>query len=233
MQDKRVKRKTVYTRNPGILITALFLASVLISSGCGKNTADSADALEGLSVLEDSGDSESASDPDADSADSTETDDGREGTAISGENDTAETVFVYVCGAVNTPGVYELEKNARVFEAVEMAGGLTAEASAESVNQARTVADGEQIYVLTVEEAKTQGAGVGETIITEGTDKKVNINTAGKEELMTLTGIGEAKAQSILDYREEHGKFGSTEDLMQIEGIKEGVFNKIKEDIMI
>lgn len=80
-----------------------------------------------------------------------------------------------------------------------------------------------------------QGAGVLEDTVTGNADEsgKVNINTAGKEELMTLTGIGEAKAQSILDYREEHGQFGSTEDLMQIEGIKEGVFNKIKEDITI
>ena len=79
-----------------------------------------------------------------------------------------------------------------------------------------------------------QGAGV-EDIVTGNADVsgKVNINTAGKDELMTLTGIGEAKAQSILDYREEHGKFGSIEDLMLIEGIKEGVFNKIKEDITI
>ena len=111
---------------------------------------------------------------------------------------------------------------------------MTAEAAPEAVSQARTVADGEQIYVPTVREVQMQGAGV-EDIVTGNADVsgKVNINTAGKEELMTLTGIGEAKAQSILDYREEHGKFGSIEDLMLIEGIKEGVFNKIKEDITI
>ena len=63
--------------------------------------------------------------------------------------------------------------------------------------------------------------------------EKININTAEKEELMTLTGVGEAKAQSIIAYREEHGGFQSIEELMQIEGIKEGVFNKIKEDITI
>ena len=233
MQDKRAERKTVHVRNLRILLTVLFFVSVLISSGCGRKTGGSEDTLEELSVLEDSGDSENTSEAEGDLADRAETDKEPEGTAVGGEKDTAETVFVYVCGAVNAPGVYELGKNARVFEAVEMAGGLTAQAAAESVNQARTVADGEQIYVPTLEEAATYGAGVLDGIVTEGTDKKVNINTAGKEELMTLTGIGEAKAQSILDYREEHGSFGSIEDLMQIEGIKEGVFNKIKEDIMI
>ena len=68
---------------------------------------------------------------------------------------------------------------------------------------------------------------------TADTRGKININTAGKEELMTLPGIGEAKAEKILRYREEHGAFRSIEDVMQIEGIKEGVFNKIKEDITI
>ena len=233
MQDKRAERKTVHVRNLRILLTVLFFVSVLISSGCGKKTADQGDNLEELSVSEDSEGTEDTSELKKDPGDGRDPDEGHDEAGEGEDNDAKETVFVYVCGAVNTPGVYELGKDARVFEAVELAGGLTADASAESVNQARTVTDGEQIYVLTREEAETQGTGVIDSTVTEGTDKKVNINTAGKEELMTLTGIGEAKAQSILDYREEHGRFGSIEDLMQIEGIKEGVFNKIKEDIMI
>lgn len=147
--------------------------------------------------------------------------------------DTGEKVYVYVCGAVNAPGVYELKSGARVFEAIQLAGGLTGEAAPEAVNQARTVSDGEQIRVPTAQEAEEQGAGVGETVIEGSDNRKVNINTAGKEELMTLTGIGESKAQSILDYREENGKFGNIEELMQIQGIKEGVFNKIKDDITV
>ena len=77
------------------------------------------------------------------------------------------------------------------------------------------------------------GAGVVSEVTERTDDGKININTAEKEELMTLTGVGEAKAQSIIAYREEHGGFQSIEELMQIEGIKEGVFNKIKEDITI
>lgn len=145
-----------------------------------------------------------------------------------------QTVFVYVCGEVRSPGVYELRADARVFEAISSAGGITEDAAPDAVNQARVIVDGEQIYVPTVEEAASQETGVGGTTVTKGTENiKININTAGKEELMTLTGIGEAKADDILKYREEHGSFGSIEELMQINGIKEGVFNKIKDDITI
>ena len=144
------------------------------------------------------------------------------------------TVFVYVCGAVKSPGVYELEPGARVFDAIHSAGGITEDAAPDAVNQARIIADGEQIYIPTADEAASPDTGVGETTVTNGTENaKVNINTAGKEELMTLTGIGEAKAGDILKYREEHGSFGSIEELMQINGIKGGVFNKIKDDITI
>ena len=118
-----------------------------------------------------------------------------------------------------------------MFEAIAKAGGLTENAAAEAVNQARVVVDGEQIYVPSLDEVK--GAGVVSEVTERTDDGKININTAGKEELMTLPGIGEAKAEKILRYREEHGAFRSIEDVMQIEGIKEGVFNKIKEDITI
>ncbi len=203
MHDRMKKMKAVWL---------LILAAALVSAGCSDKGEES---LEELSV-------------------SAESETEEEGAVPQEEQEPAETVYVYVCGAVNAPGVYELKKDARVFEAITLAGGMTAEAAPEAVSQARTVADGEQIYVPTVREVQMQGSGV-EDIVTGNADVsgKVNINTAGKEELMTLTGIGEAKAQSILDYREEHGKFGSIEDLMLIEGIKEGVFNKIKEDITI
>ena len=203
MHDRMKKMKAVWFSA---------LAAALVAAGCAGKDEES---LEELSV-------------------SAESETEEEGAVPQEEQEPAETVYVYVCGAVNAPGVYELKKDARVFEAITLAGGMTAEAAPEAVSQARTVADGEQIYVPTVREVQMQGAGV-EDIVTGNADVsgKININTAGKEELMTLTGIGEAKAQSILDYREEHGKFGSIEDLMLIEGIKEGVFNKIKEDITI
>nr|WP_294490804.1 ComEA family DNA-binding protein [uncultured Mediterraneibacter sp.] len=202
------------------LFGTLILTAFLFLAGCSGHSEE-----EGLEEITLSEESENSGGPDKSENDG--------GTGEETVQPQGDTVFVYVCGAVNTPGVYELSASARVFEAVESAGGMTADASKDSVNLARTVADGEQIYVPTEEEA-AQGTGVETESTVTGTEQsKVNINTASKEELMTLTGIGEAKAGSILKYREEHGAFGSVEELMEIEGIKEGVFNKIKDDITI
>lgn len=153
------------------------------------------------------------------------------------ESETAETgsVCVYVCGAVNTPGVYELENGSRIFQAIAMAGGLTQEAASTYVNQAEPVTDGQKIYVPKMEEVSADGMMQG-TDLKEGTatqqsedEDKVNINTADQTELQTLPGIGEMKASAIIAYREANGAFSGTEEIMQVEGIKEGTFRKIKD----
>lgn len=150
------------------------------------------------------------------------------------ETETEEIICVYVCGAVYNPGVYEISGGSRVFEAVDLAGGMTDEAAVDAVNLARLAEDGEQIYIPTRTEKDSQGSIPGAENISSGAgEKKVNINTASMDELMTLTGIGEAKALSIIRYREEKGTFKSIEELMEVGGIKEGVFEKIKEDITI
>lgn len=145
---------------------------------------------------------------------------------------TEKTIYVQVSGAVVSPGVYELPEGSRVFEAIALAGGVTEEADAGQMNQAQTVSDGEMIYVKrqgeTVEEALAQEEAFGQQ-----EDGKVNLNTATEEELMTLPGIGQAKAKSIIAWREEKGSFSKIEDLMEIEGIKEGVFSKIKDSIKV
>lgn len=150
------------------------------------------------------------------------------------EPETSETsIYVQVSGAVASPGVYELPEGSRVFEAIELAGGMTAEADARQMNQAQTISDGEMIYV------KSQGEqveGTSEIPFSEQTqqeDGKVNLNTATEEQLMTLPGIGQAKAKSIIAWREENGNFSKIEDLMEIEGIKEGVFSKVKDSIKV
>lgn len=224
MSENRRRKKFV-----AVLAAVLLAQACFLLAGCeaGGKPEDGLEELEISSGGENAGDSggKAAEKSGGDSGQAA----GEHGGDVSGEGD----VYVYVCGAVNAPGVYELKEGARVFEAIQLAGGLTEAAAADAVNQARIVTDGEQIRVPTVEEAQNQGAGVaGE--VTEGTENnKININTAGKEELMMLTGIGEAKAESIMDYREKNGSFTSIEELMQIEGIKEGVFNKIKDDITI
>jgi len=142
-----------------------------------------------------------------------------------------DIIYVQVSGAVNHPGVYELPLGSRVFQALELAGGMTQEAQEKSINQAQTLEDGQMIWVPTVEEAAALPKQQPESLAKD--DGKVNLNTATKEELQTLPGIGEAKAQSIVAWREEHGSFTQIEDIMKIEGIKEGVFSKIKDCVKV
>lgn len=151
------------------------------------------------------------------------------------EEETQQTLcYVYICGAVAKPGVYAVPSHARVYEVISLAGGLLAEAGEQAVNQAREVVDGEMIRVPTKEELI---AGEPEQSFgdegTEAQDGFVNINRADAAELMTLPGIGASKADSIISYREENGGFSSIEDIMNVEGIKEGVFNRIKEHIKV
>lgn len=147
----------------------------------------------------------------------------------------ASMIYVQVAGAVHKPGVYELPEGSRVFQALELAGGVTADAQLKSLNQAAPVSDGEMIWVMTVEEAAVQPVQEGEASGNGSAreDGKVNLNTATKEELMELPGIGAAKAASILAFRETNGGFTKIEDLMKIEGIKEGVFSKIKDYVIV
>ena len=133
-----------------------------------------------------------------------------------------------MCGEIQNPDVYELPQTARIYDAIEAAGGMKETAAKDALNLAEPLVDGQQIKVLSKEEALEEAAEEKNEA-----DTKVNLNTAGKEELMTLPGIGESKAESIISYRESSGGFKSIEDIMQIEGIKEGVFKKIRDKIKI
>lgn len=146
------------------------------------------------------------------------------------DKEKGKNIFVYVCGAVCNEGVYELEPDSRVYEAIEKAGGFTEKAAVTQINQAELLKDETQLYVPTVDEVENQKQ---ETERDSSAAGKVNLNTASKEELMSLSGIGETKAESILRYREQHGRFQSIEEIQEIEGIKNGVFQKIKDKITI
>ena len=195
----------------------LVAAGCLWATGCGK----SADVSYELAPNPE----EQAADPGSEEAGGTD----EESALVSDPEPVSGSVFVYVCGAVHAPGVYELPDGSRVFEALEAAGGLTEEADEKCLNQAELLRDGQQITVYTEEEAELIPSATGETA---GTGK-INLNTAGKESLMTLPGIGEAKAEAILQYREKNGCFLNIEEIMQIEGIKEKVFEKIKDLIEV
>ena len=126
-------------------------------------------------------------------------------------------------------------------DAVEAAGGFAAEASQESVNLARKVSDGEQIFVLTVEEfeaspsssSPSSGSSDAGAQASSGADGLVNINTAGLEALDSLPGVGPATAQAILDEREANGPFASIEDIQRVSGIGEKKYEKLKGSICV
>ena len=145
----------------------------------------------------------------------------------------AGSLFVYVCGAVRHAGVYELKEGARVYEALEAAGGLTDGAEETSLNQAAFLTDGQQITVLTKEEALQGHDSLQPSASGAVNDGKININTADASELMTLKGIGQSRAEDIIKYRTENGPFGAIEEIMQVSGIKTAVFEKIRDDITV
>ena len=140
------------------------------------------------------------------------------------EEKSLSEIYVYVCGHVVSPGVYRLEADARICDALKLAGGVSDDGNPEALNQAEQMSDGQTIYVPGIGEEAAQPE-------TAAKDGLIDINTADRESLMTLPGIGESKAEVIIRYREEHGLFQTIEELMEIPGIKEGVFNKMKEYI--
>lgn len=144
------------------------------------------------------------------------------------------TVFIHVCGRVRKPGVYELPEGSRVYEAIEAAGGFEEDGAREYLNLAELVQDGMKLDVPDESQAEqwkdqgilpaqSQSAGAG----------KVNLNTASKEELMKLRGIGESRAEDIIRYRDTCGGFQSIEDIMNVSGIKDAAFEKMKDSITV
>lgn len=148
-------------------------------------------------------------------------------------------VYVDVDGAVVRPGVYQLKDGARVSQAIDAAGGLTAEADVTGLNRASKITDGQKIYVPTVGEQQAAAAVGGDessAATTPGAGSSsglVNINTASAAELQTLSGIGPSMAQSIIDERSKNGPFASVDDLMRVSGIGEKKLAKIKDCICI
>ena len=155
------------------------------------------------------------------------------------KSSSAAEVYVDVDGAVVRPGVYRLKDGARVSQAIDAAGGLTAEADVAGLNRASKVTDGQKIYVPTVGEQQAAAAvggtesGAATTPGAGSSSELVNINTASAAELQTLSGIGPSMAQSIIDERIKNGAFASVDDLMRVSGIGEKKLAKIKDCICV
>lgn len=153
----------------------------------------------------------------------------------------SEQVTVDIKGAVKNPGVYELRAGARVHEAIQKAGGLTADAEAKSINQAQKLTDEAVIYVAKIGE---EGADVTQTgqhqagasdsaSASGGESDKVNLNTATEAELQTISGIGQKRASDIIAYRESNGRFKSVDDLKKVSGIGDKTLEKLKEYVTV
>ncbi|MCR5227038.1 MAG: ComEA family DNA-binding protein [Eubacterium sp.] len=160
------------------------------------------------------------------------------------EDNSETTVTVYVCGAVVNEGVYELPDGARLSDALMAAGGYDANALHGYVNLAKLVEDGERVYFPDYQEFEELGlvpmsgeSSTGASNETAGdsisSGGKVNINTADAEQLKSLPGIGDTKAADIIAYREEHGSFGSIEDIQNVNGIGESTYNRISSYITV
>ncbi len=155
------------------------------------------------------------------------------------EVQTEQSMALYadICGAVQEPGVYKLEEGARIFQLIEQAGGLREDADLTSVNQAEKVTDGMKVRIYTKEEAASLPQQILESTAeseqTAPISAKININSADIAQLTQLTGIGEARAADIIAYRTEHGRFLTIEEIMNVSGIKESTFQKIKDQIVV
>lgn len=232
-----------------ILLWVMLLCAAFMISGCKRDTEEEnalvsvgqEDILADIESDEDEG-SEGAGEKILDG--SNEDPESEKASADTAAEEETDLIYVDVCGHVKNPGVYQLTGDSRVYEAIEKAGGVTKDAAPASVNQAERLTDGQQIYIPSEadqKEGRENGAYISAGEAVNGNMKaggevdngKVNLNTASKEELLSLTGIGDVKADSIIRYREEHGSFQSVEDIKKIEGIKDGVFNKIKDQITV
>ena len=141
-----------------------------------------------------------------------------------------EKIFVDVKGAVKHPGVFETTKDKRVKDLIEEAGGLLDDADTSTLNLSQRVKDQMVIYVLKHGEKPKQISDGGSS--SSNTDV-ININTANKEQLMKISGVGKTKAEAIISYREKNGDFKKKEDITKVRGIGKATFEKIKDKIEV
>lgn len=159
---------------------------------------------------------------------------------------TSSEIFVYVCGAVQSPGVVSLDSGDRLIDAVNAAGGLREDADLNQINLAREAVDGEQITVLTKDEVQamngqeegasdqtTQTSAASTPTSTSTQENLININTASATELKELPGVGDVIAENIVRYREENGQFESIDQIKEVSRIGDKIFESIQDMICV
>ena len=216
----------------------VMLTAVLVLGGCGDSKVYmTGDRSEEHAVSDDSAAGEMAATGIV-SDDEAHEDNGE--SAVTDQY--TDDFYVYLTGAVCVPGVYAVPAGSRLYEAVEMAGGFTDETDISACNLAAEVSDGVQYYFPTYAETEAAG-GTAAYIVSSGqnmsggssagADGRVNINTASRDELMTLPGIGGSKADAIIAYRDSNGGFSAPEDIKNVKGIGDSTYESLKDYITV
>ncbi len=155
-------------------------------------------------------------------------------------NEETKQIIVHITGCIKKQGVVEVNEGARIIDVIEASGGVTEEADISKVNLAYIVKDAQKIYIPSIydkEDTEYITVNNGENVIVDdkygGKSNMININTATQTELESLSGIGPSTALKIINYREEHGKFKSIEEIKEVPGIGDAKFNSIKDMIEV
>jgi len=143
-------------------------------------------------------------------------------------------IYVDIAGAVKKPGVLKLEEDTRIYQAIEISGGLMAEADVSTINMAAKLKDENKIYIPEIgEKLDISINNNSQSISGTGNNIQININTANSQELQELSGVGPSTAEKIIEYRELHGSFQKIEEIMNVSGIGVKTFDKFKDKIYI
>lgn len=210
--------KDIYKK--GLILLAIIVIAVITVLGYIMETKDNSEVLpyEESGIEDDKSDEEIKTDED--------------------EKKKISTIVVDINGAVKKPGIYELNEGMRVNDAIDAAGGFTEDVNSDyvskNINKARILRDEEKIYIPCIEDDISL---IEENIADNNANintfnGKININTASKEQLITLKGIGDAFAQRIIDYRNDK-KFSNIEDIKNVKGIGDKTFEQIKDYIRV
>lgn len=148
------------------------------------------------------------------------------------EDEVEEKIMIHITGCVKKQGIVILKPGERIIDAIEIAGGATEEADLNKINLAYELQDGEKIYIPSKEDEEEKSY-ISSNLNTESKNEKVNINKATKEQLQSLSGIGESTANKIIQYRKENGNFNSIDDLKNVPGIGDAKFEVIKDSITV
>ncbi len=239
-----------------VILLIAVVAFVVYMSGAGDVNDDfSLTGSDGELLSGDAGDGDAGA-GDSETKEGEESADEGAGGELAAKDEPV-TIIVDVDGAVVSPGVVELSEGARVYEAIEKAGGLTSEADTTLVNKAEGLSDGDKIYIPFKEKeasSKVSSKSTGKSsslsgVVTSKTGKNavsasisgeaesgsglININTADSDKLQQLKGVGPSTAEKIISYRQQNGSFGSIEELMNVSGIGQKTFDSLKDNITI